>query len=119
MTATENVSCCDPSRGCRRRWWTSMMSPRIAMAGRKYSKKPVPLASSGGPITREGSCFGSIRSKFSQIVSGNGAVHRLCQQGSSGALGRMPMVLTVDLTVRVRHRKNRIKGQTQMPIEAV
>lgn len=77
MTATEKVSSCAPSRGCRRRWWTSMMSPSIAISGRKYSKKPVPLATTGGPIMRVGSCFEPIRSKSSQMVSGSGAGGRV------------------------------------------
>lgn len=50
-----------------------MISPRMAMSGRKYSKKPVPVMMVDGPNTRLGSSSGGIVSKFSQTVSGRGA----------------------------------------------
>lgn len=51
-----------------------MMSPRIAISGKKYSKKPVPVMTVGGPSTLAGNSFGGIVSRSSHIVSGSGTI---------------------------------------------
>lgn len=70
-TAEESSRC--PSRGCCRRWCTSIISPRMAIRGRKYSKKPVPEIVVGGPIVRCSRSDNGTLSKFSQVSSGRGA----------------------------------------------
>lgn len=50
-----------------------MMSPSIAMSGKKYSKNADPEAVVGGPIVRTGISLGGIVSRFSQTASGRGA----------------------------------------------
>lgn len=50
-----------------------MISPRIAISGRKYSKKPVPVITVGGPSIRGGRSLDGIVSRASQTVSDSGA----------------------------------------------